>query len=152
MNNRLLVISLILCSLVGILSGCTGKGPFRMVQLCLHDEQNVALFKDTMKSLSKSHGMNYVDRSAASQRESIALKLKQAYPLINIGGIGKDGTSWGAGNGGLPAYEVGLGFTEGSNPAAAHRFADMVIRELKQKWPVDVLPPGRGAFPMKTCM
>lgn len=151
MNIRLLLVSVVLSSLLGMLSGCTGKGPFLMVQLCLHDVKNVVLFKDTMKSLSESQGMEYGDRSAAAEKELIALKVKQSYPFLNISGTRADGVGWGATNLGMSAYEVGLGFSEGSNPEDAHRFANMVIKTLKQKWQVYELPPGRGAFPMKTC-
>jgi len=122
-----------------------------MVQLCLHDQKNVLLFKDTMKSLSESEGMEYGDNSAATEKELIATKLKQSYPFINIAGTRADGVGWGAGNLGLSAYEVAVGFSDGSNPAEAHRFAGMVIGKLKERWHVYYVPPGQGAFPLKHC-
>lgn len=148
---KLLATSIIFVSMLGMLSGCVGKQPFLEVQLCLHDEQNLELFVGTMKSISQSQGMDYVDRSAASQSELTALNASPNYSLINISAFRKDNVGWGAGNLGLSAYEIGLGFSEGTNPAEAHRFADMVVATLKKKWTVYVVPSGRGALPMKNC-
>ena len=90
--------SVILIIPLALLSGCVGKQPFLSVQLCLHDEQNLKLFVDTMKSISQSQGMDYGDRSAASQSELTSLNVSPNYPLINISANGKDNVGWGATN------------------------------------------------------
>ncbi|HWG11075.1 MAG TPA: hypothetical protein VN693_06215 [Rhodanobacteraceae bacterium] len=151
MNIRSCAASTVLIFLLCMLSGCAGKSAFLSVQICLGNEQNVALFKDTMRSISQAHNIGFVDNSAASQEESIDLKIKQEYPMVMTGAVRKDGVGWLASNSGLSRYEVLLGFFDGSNPAEAHRFADLVVRELKKKWPVYVVPTGRGALPMKDC-
>jgi hypothetical protein len=58
-----------------------------------------------------------------------------------------------AGNLGLPGYQVALGFSEGSNPSDAHRFAQMVVSKLEEHWHVEIVPdPAKsGALPMKNC-
>jgi len=122
-----------------------------MIQICLKDKQGVTLFMDTMKSIARSKHMKFIDGSQATQENLASLKASPKYKLIYIGIDGKDGMGMEGGNLGLSAYEVALGFSEGSNPADAHRFADMVVTELKKKWSVYAVPRGRGALPMKSC-
>jgi len=135
----------------GTASAWAGEGPFRIVQLCLRNANDVALFERVMRAISESKHMEYEDRSAASQRELIALGMSPSYTLINISADRADGVGWGAGNLGLHAYQVAIGFSRGSNPTAAHQFADLVVKRLKQKWLVHVVPPGRGAVQLKNC-
>lgn len=151
MNMKSIATPIILILVLGLLSGCVGKRPFLMVQLCLGDEQNDAVFMGMMKSIAQSQHMEFIDGSAATQKDLIKLKVNPKYRLIYIGVKRSDGVGMEGGNLGLSAHEVALGFSEGSNPAEAHRFADMVVATLKQKWPVYVVPPGRGALPMKSC-
>lgn len=147
----------VLISLAGMLCSCTpGKPPFLMVQLCLRDEQNLARFTSMVKSIAQSEGMEFIDRSAATEVElrstdHVLDKLKQNTPIINLGIQGKDGVGMSAGNLGLPDYQVAIGFSEGLKPSEAHRFADTVVESLRQVWHVETVPTGRGAFPLKTC-
>ena len=55
------------------------------------------------------------------------------------------------GNLGLPTYQVVLGFSSDPNLAEAQRFADLMVKNLGARWPVEIVPAGKGAFPMKTC-
>jgi len=137
--------------LLSLFSGCTGKHSFLMVQLCLRNEQNVAVFTEMMKSISQSQRMDFTDGGVITQKGLTKLKTSPNYPLIYVGANRKDGVGWEGGNLGLSAYEVALGFSEGSNPADARRFADLVISELNKRWSVYVVPTGRGALPMKSC-
>lgn len=151
-NMKSLTIAIVLASVLGMLSGCTARQDnFLTVQLCLHDEQNLVSFINIMKSTSQSQGMDYGDNSAETQKGLTKLGVSPNYQVINIAAENKNGVGWAAGNLGLSAYEVALGFSEGTNPAEAHRFADKVVATLKQKWPVYVVPPSRGALPMKNC-
>ena len=151
-NMKLLTLAIVIASVLGMLSGCTAhQDTFLTVQLCLHDEQNLVSFIHIMKSTSQSQGMDYGDRSAATQRELTTLNVNPNYKVINIAAENKDGVGWAAGNLGLSAYEVAVAFSEGTNPTEAYRFADMVVATLKQKWPVYVVPNSRGALPMKNC-
>jgi hypothetical protein len=153
--------SYIFCAVViilsGVLYGCTqGKRPFLIVQVCLRDEQNLALFTSMMKSIAQSERMSFIDRSAATESElrstdHVLDKLKQDTPIVNLGIEGKGGVGMSAGNLGLPNYQVALGFSEGSDPPGAHAFSDRVVSRLKARWHVETVPAGKGAFPLKTC-
>lgn len=142
-------------ALVGLVvsmpTACASQDPFLMVQLCLRDTSGVASFESMMRSISESQHMAYGDRSIESQKELTALHVSPNYKLINIAADRSDGVGWGAGNLGLSAYQVAIGFSAGSNPAAAHRFANIVVDRLKQRWHVYVVPAGHGALPLKAC-
>ena len=152
MNMKSCMVSTVLISLLGMLHGCApGKRPFLMVQVCLRDEQNLGLFTSMMKSIAQSESMNFIDNSAATQNELASLKANPNSRVINIGVERKDGMGMSAGNLGLPSYQVALGFSEGSSSSEAHRFSDVVVAALKQRWHVEAVKPGKGALPMKTC-
>ena len=63
----------------------------------------------------------------------------------------KGGMGLTAANLGLPNYQVVVGFSDGPNPVEAHRFADLVIKALEEKWRVEIVPDGRGALPLTNC-
>jgi hypothetical protein len=151
MNVRSNMATFALISLLGMLSGCVGKRPFLTVQTCLGSEQNVALFMNAMRSIAQSQNMKFIDGSKINQKKLATLKVSPSYRLIDIGVERKDGMGMAAGNLGLSAYEVAIGFSEGSNSEEAHKFADLVVRTLKQNWRIYVVPPGQGAFPTKAC-
>jgi hypothetical protein len=129
------------------LPGCAGKGPFQQIQLCSHDQTSTNLFIQMMKEISVAHGMKFTDRSTETNRELTALKVKPNYEVMNIGAVRHDAVSWGAGNTGLSEFEVSIGFGQGSNPSAAHEFANTVIGALEKKWHVYHVPQNKGAFP-----
>lgn len=136
---------------IAILAGCVGAVPFLQVQVCLDDEKNVREFIDVMRSASRSHGMEYFDRSAASQRELHALNKDPGYPLISISAHDRHGVGWAAGNLGLSAHEVALGFSEGADPATARKFADDISAQLSRKWKLYRVPPDSGALSLAAC-
>jgi hypothetical protein len=122
-----------------------------MVQMCLGDEKGAALFMSTMKGIAQSQNMAFIDGSRKNQEDLVQLKVSPNYRLIDIGIERKDGVGLSAGNVGLSAYEVAIGFSEGSNPVEAHQFTDVTVGTLKQAWDVHVVPSGQGAFPLKGC-
>ena len=129
------------------LPGCIGKGPFQQIQLCLHDRASTHLFIETMKEMSVAHGMRFIDRSADTSRELTALNANPNYTVMNISGIGDDGIGWAAGNTGLSEFEVSIGFSEGSNPSAAHEFANAVVKTLEKTWHIYHVPKNQGVSP-----
>lgn len=152
MKKRSQLVAYALIPLLGMLSGCgEGKGPFLMVQTCLGDEQNVVLFENMLRAIAQSKNMTYVDGSKSTQKDLVDLKVNAGYQLINVGVERDDGIGLMAGNLGLSAYEVAIGFSEGSNPVEARQFANLVVGALKERWRVEVVPQGQGAFPMKGC-
>lgn len=137
--------------LLALLSGCTGRRAFLTVQLCLGGEQDVVRLVDMMKSVAKAQGMDFVDGSERTQRELADLRVAPKYKLIFFGVEQDGGMGVLVGNSGLSAYEVSMGFTDGADPIAAHRFANLVVGKLKQRWTVYVVPAGRGALPLAAC-
>jgi hypothetical protein len=145
----------VLIALIFALFGCTqGKRGFLIVQLCLNDEKNLAQFTQTLWSIAKSEGMTFIDSSATTEQnlKTIGAAIDPSAPVINVGVERKDGLGLTAGNMGLPNYQVALGFSAGSNPAEAHKFAETVIKTLESRWHVEVVPPGRGALPLTNCL
>jgi hypothetical protein len=139
------------------LGGCSrAQESFLSVQTCVADQQGVAELKDMMRSTAQSEGLQFIDNSAqqASALKDVgadkALK-RDVSRAIDVHIEGKDGLGVTAGNLGLPPYQVALGFTEGADPAKAHRLSDRLVQTLSQRWHVEVVPAGEGAMPMKTC-
>ena len=149
MNRRFFV--LVLVALCCLQSGCVGKHPFLMVQMCVENEQGIADFKATMKDLAESNGMEFFDGSAETQQSLTEMNVAPGYPIIHIASKGPENYNFGAGNMGLSAFEVSVGFSEGSNPQAARQFAESVVNALQQRWEVHAVPPGQGAFPRGDC-
>jgi hypothetical protein len=140
-------------SLMAVLCSCTpGQKPFLIVQICLGDEQSLASFIAIVESISQLENMNVIDGSAKAKTDLEQLRaLHQPDPIIQINVVGKNGVAMGIDNIGLPGYQLALGFSEGSDPAAAHMFATKVIDSVKYNWPVVYVPSGQGALPLKTC-
>lgn len=154
-NFRRCVVTVLAC--VGLLAGCAqGKRPFLIVQLCLNDQQNLALFKSMMKSVADAKSMTFLDRSSRTEADlkasgKVLDRLKQGTPIVNLGIDGKDGIGMSATNVGLPTSQLALGFSEGSRPSEARKFADEVVAQLQRVWHVEVVPEGKGAIPLQTC-
>jgi hypothetical protein len=146
----------IVCSVV--LGGCMqGKRPFMQAQICLPGPQDRAAFIRMIRAVGEVNHMTYLDRSASTEGElratdHVLSNLGQHDPVMNLGLLGKDNVDMTATNLGLPKHEIVIGFSEGSDPARAHRLADEVVNELKQKWHVELVPQGQGARGMKWCV
>ncbi len=97
--------------------------------------------------------MEFTDRSAATEAELTAIanaKTSVAHPTVNIGADHNGEFSFGAGNLGMPADQIVLGFN-GNNADKAKRFADAVVSRLSARWHVHEVPQGHGAFPLSKC-
>ena len=132
------------------------KGPFLIVQMCLADKEGVAEFIDELKAIAAAEKMSFTDRSSDTKRELEATGYSSperagGSPVINIGFIGKDGLGIGAGNLGLPGYQVAVGFSGNSNQSESDAFANRVVKRLEQHWHITVVPVGMGAKPMAGC-
>jgi hypothetical protein len=139
------------------LSGCTpGKRPLLIIQLCVKDDRGVADFMNAMRAIAASEHMTLVDGGAQAQRDlktagAKFAKLATPGSVINFGiDRGKHSIVMG-GNLGLPTYQVAMGFSGAEDPEEMKRFADVVVKRLAMLWPVQMVPDGTGAFPMKTC-
>jgi hypothetical protein len=127
-----------------------------MIQLCVQDDQGVSQFMNMMRSIAVSERMTFVDGSAQAQRGlkdtgAQFEKLDTPGSVVHIG-IDRGGhTLMMGGNLGLPTYQVALGFSGADNTEDVLRFADRVVKKLETTWPVQTVPAGTGALPMKTC-
>jgi len=126
------------------------------VQVCLVDESGADQFVEVMREAASVEGLRFVDRSSSTERELSSIRNDglvrlDNVPTINVGIEGENGLGVTAGNLGLPSNQVALGFTAGSNVANARRLSDRLVRMLSQRWHVETIPQGRGAFPMRSC-
>ncbi len=149
---------LLVLSSIALLLACTpGQRPQLMVQLCVKDDPGVSEFMNMMRSIAVSENMKFVDGSAQTQQELKTIDAKMAKldtsgSVINIGIDNPHGhTIMMGGNLGLPTYQIALGFGDPENPAEARRLANVVIKQLGRRWPVQTLPTDTGALPMKSC-
>lgn len=143
--------SIIACMIIfasGLLSACEGKHPFLVVQLCLRDDRDAAQLTEVIESIARSENLRYIDRGASTQKELVRQNSSPPYKLIYFGVKGEGGIGLEGGNLGLSAYEVAIGFSEGTNSQRSHKFADAVIEAISKKWKISVVPADRGAMPM----
>jgi hypothetical protein len=140
----------------GALLGCAPpKQSFLTIQICLGDEKNFKEFMTIMRSVAQSKHMKFIDGSAQTKADLETMEFRkpnEANPVINIGiDDGGGHNLLMGGNLGLPGYQIAMGFGEGIHPSEAHSLADEVVGRLKTRWQVFTVPPGKGAFPLKSC-
>jgi hypothetical protein len=155
-NNSSLVTFLGIIALAVSLCGCgSGKRPFLIAQVCLRNAEDLSAFTGEMQLIAQSEGKQLIDNSKTTQAELNAaghpVEGARTKPVINMGIQLGDGVGLTVGNLGLPGYQVAVGFSEGSSPADANRFADAVVKKLAQRWRVESLPGGTGAKGMENC-
>lgn len=138
-------------------AGCSGaQRTFEQVQLCVRDERGVAELKNVMQAVALSQNFQFLDNSApqANVLKNIgadrALKRDVSH-AIDLHVEGESGLGVTAGNLGLPPYQVGVGFTAGSNAVKARQLANNLISSLSQHWNVQRVPSSQGILPMKGC-
>lgn len=141
----------------GALSGCApGKPPFLLAQVCLGSAAEVTAFKQEVQSIARTERMTHVDNSGPTGRDLKAIQADETANIdtervIDIDISRPDGVGMSAGNLGLPGFQVAVGFSEGLDPGGAREFASRVINRLKNRWRVEIVPNGRGAFGMRDC-
>jgi hypothetical protein len=149
--------TLSLIVLLGIVGACTpGKRPFLIVEVCLPNSQDLPEFTSEMRSIAQSERMRFIDSGANTEKELRAQRNPTVDKmlrgtLVNMGVERADGMGLTVGNLGLPPHQVAIGFSEGSNAADAHSFANMVVSKITQHWHVEFVPAGTGATGMKNC-
>jgi hypothetical protein len=109
-----------------------------------------------MSAVAASEKLHFIDNSASQARDledieaGKALKSDASW-AIDFHIEGPKGLGVTAGNLGLPPYQVGLGFTDGADPAKARRLANLLIASLSQRWHVDRVPTDQGIMPSRAC-
>lgn len=144
--------------LAGLLCGCgsSEKPTFLQVQLCVENNQGLTTFLNVIKNVARAENMKFIDgsnetlRSYKVFRESNP-KFRFVEPVTHIGVEHGDETMLIAGNIQEQSYNIVIGFSEGVRPSEGRKFADTVVGALKQHWPVETVPAGKGAFPMESC-
>ncbi len=125
-----------------------------MVQFCLAGPQEIGPFTSFMDSIAHDYRMDFTDRSGATEAEldatSDIVKIPMHHQTLNIGADRNGDFSFGAGNLGMPAEQIVIGFN-GSKPDEAKKFADAVVSKLSTRWHIHEVPQGRGAFPLSKC-
>jgi hypothetical protein len=155
MRKKLRGASALVASL--LLVGCApGKRPFLIVQMCLSDKQGVSEFVDEMRSIASEEKLEFVDNSSNTEHELkdvgyAGRERAGGSGVINVIVLRKDGMAIGAGNLGLPGYQVAAGFSEGSNVEEARDFSNRVLTRFRKHWRIEVVPAGTGAKPMPGC-
>jgi hypothetical protein len=146
----------ILSALIAAMAGCSeGKHPFRMVQLCLADTQEIPTFTSFMNEIAQSYRMQFFDRSGQTHDElQLLASDNKSVPVngraVNIGADRGNEFSFGAGNLGLPTNQIAIGFN-GNDLNEAKAFSDATVERLSTKWRIHEVPRGRGASPLTRC-
>ena len=146
-------------ALAGTLYGCApGKRPFLIAQICLAGSQDLSDFTRELQSIAQAERGRFIDTSADTKRGLgtvgyASAERTKGSPVVNMGIDLGHGVGVTVSNLGLPGFQVALGFSEGSKPREAHRFAEAVIRKLEARWRVQTVPnPAEsGALPMPGC-
>jgi hypothetical protein len=126
-------------------------GPSQMVQLCLRDEKDTKQLVDLLKRVASENEMEFIDRSSASQIELTRLQKDPGYKIISISASRSDGLGFAAGNLGLGAHEIAIGFTNGNNTEDSSELVHSTMRELGLRWSVRSVPEGHGAMKSPVC-
>ena len=146
MQRSLRVLSPMIVAAISLIGCSRAQESFETIQMCVGNHRGVAELKNVMMTVAQSEGLQFIDNSA---QQGTALKdigadkalKRDAASVIDFYIEGANGMGVTAGNLGLPPYQVGLGFTEGDDPAKAHRLADQLVRALSQRWDVQRIPP-----------
>lgn len=156
MNKAIARILLALAGAATCLTGCSeGKAPFRMVQFCLAGTQEIPAFTRFMNEIAQDYRMEFTDRNRQTEDELRALASENKLVpvtkrVVNIGADHGGVFSFGAGNLGMPAEQIVVGFN-GAKQADARQFADAVVRKLSTRCNVHEVSQGHGAFPLAKC-
>jgi hypothetical protein len=154
---RRLIPSVFALSISLSLQGCyKSQEAFLQIQTCVVDQSGVTKLIALMRNIARDENLRFVDNSANVRRELKAIDAdntieRNTASTIDLHIEGKRGLGVSAGNLGLPPYQIVLGFTEGTDRAKAHRLAKRLVSELSNNWHVEVVPQGKGTFPMKSC-
>jgi len=102
-----------------------GKRPFKMIQFCVHDQEGLDLFKQTLSAIAKDERMQFFDGSAELDRQLAKSKVDVKRPVVYVGVKREDGSGLEAGN-----------------------LSVRVERTLAERWNVLAIPPDKGATPL----
>ena len=124
-----------------------------MVQLCVADDRGLDHFKQTLRSIARDE---HIDGSLETTRDLNAIgatgkNIHTDGTLVNVGVESDSGPSLTAGNLGLNAYDIAVGFARGHDSNAASAFSNRVVARLGKRWAIRTVPKDSGAVPNPEC-
>jgi hypothetical protein len=148
--------------LVGVilmaLNSCSSnEEPYLVVQTCIEDDRAfVATFPSRIAGVAARYGLTVVDHSAETEQQLEDIKASgnvngAVSQTINLGLARGDRVEVMIGNLGLSRHEVLISFFGSPRDKVDHDLSGAVVGALKQHWPVETVPAGKGAFPMESC-
>ena len=144
--------------ILAALNSCSShEEPYLVVQTCIEDDRAfVATFPSRIAGVAVRYGLTVVDHSAETERQLEDIKASgnvkgTVSQTINLGLYRGDRVKVMIGNIGLSRHEVLISFFGNPHEKADHDLSGSVIVALKQRGPVEILPSGKGAFPMEIC-
>lgn len=146
-----------IAALAACLHGCfQSQEAFLIVQTCVVNKEGATQLLGIMRQVAALENAQFINNGsnpANGLRDTGADKRLNEDASLAIDAHIEEGTGTGvsAGNLRLRPYQVAFGFTEGSQPARAHRLADRLVQELSRHWPVQKVPQGQGVLPMPSC-
>jgi len=143
---------------VTTLNGCSSTElPFLTVQTCIEDDRAfVAAFPSRIASVAARYGLTVVDHSAETEQQLKDIMASgnvkgDVSQTINLGLFREDRVKVMIGNVGSSRHDVLISFFGSAHDKAEHDLSGAVIGALKQRWPIETVPAGKGAFPMEIC-
>jgi hypothetical protein len=148
--------------LVGViltaLNGCSShEEPYLAVQTCIEDDRAfVATFPSLIAGVAAKYDLSVVDHSAESERQLEDIKASggikgDVIVTINMGLFRGDHVKVMIGNIGSSHHDVLISFFGNPHDKAERDLSRDVVGALKQHWPIETVPAGKGAFPMESC-
>jgi hypothetical protein len=143
---------------LGVSACGTGERPFRMVQFCLANPDEIRTMKAVLREVAAANKLPFYDNSKETEADlkSIAEVQKSipvAHPEVNVGTVGPTAMGFSAGNFPEAPMQITVGFSKDDDPAAARKLSDAVVEELSRRWRIHEVSnvETSGAFPLKDC-
>ncbi len=145
-----------LVGFVAALGGCSAQQQFYAVQVCPVPPADFSKLAEVMRRNAERESLSFVNNSTDLQTSLSNIDAETDLPadrslLIDLHIEGANGLGVTAGNLGLYASQVSLGFTEGGDPIKARRLKDSLIRDLGAIWTVTRVDHTRGIQPDPAC-
>ncbi|MBY0422597.1 MAG: hypothetical protein K2Q06_09855 [Parvularculaceae bacterium] len=145
-------------ALLPTMSSCAPyQEPFWVVQFCIQNDRDfVATFPSKIASVAREYSLTIVDHSAQTERlfnydKPSTNENRPVGQTINIGLFRGVRVKAMIGNLGLSRHEVLISFFGDSTDKTDGDLSVAVVGALKQRWPVETVPVGTGAFPLESC-
>ena len=110
------------------------------------------------REVAAANRLPFYDNSKATEAElnsaaEVQRNLPVAHPTVNVGTVGPHEMGFSAGNFAEAPSQIVVGFSKGSDIAAARKLSDDVVQALSRRWRIREVSnvETSGAFPSKDC-